>query len=268
MSLDFRVLRWWPDEHLQELAARISGALAEWRAEWDLPAACGSRVQCLAAHEAGQGEFAGAWTLFGIDAENGERLWLRTDEAPREMVCAALFGAQAAGPIAAQFAARAWEDGCMRIRRLLAFAAPQGNGEADAAAPEDAHFQPWSGALVVLIQGGALDMRLHLGPTCVERLLPAQSRLPKSRLPIPVPVLQALQGRTLNLRVMLDEFELDLGSLASLAAGDVVQTTHALDHPLCLAAQDGAALGAGFLGQAHGKRALELARSQRTKHLE
>lgn len=47
-----------------------------------------------------------------------------------------------------------------------------------------------------------------------------------------VPVLEALAARGVPLRVELEPFEIDFGSLAGLRVGDVLGTGHALDRPL------------------------------------
>jgi hypothetical protein len=169
-------------------------------------------------------------------------------------------GERALAPLATEVADAAWDDLWSRL-----LGAPPGAG-GDAALWRA--LSPWSGALELALPWPGGTLALLAVAEVVEALTgpaaPARSAAP--RLPRPASPWKALAARTVLLEVQTEPFELDLGTLAALRVGDVIQTTHALDSPLAVAMHgpeipSPVPVCAGFLGRAGDRRAVDLRRA-------
>jgi hypothetical protein len=165
------------------------------------------------------------------------------------------------GELAAAVAADAWSDWWQRIGHAL------GVDTADTATragslgvpPGDQAFRPWSGAVSIALHWCGREMHLLLAGDAAARLL-APARPPDTRAdaqPL-VPVWHAVADLNSVVRAELSPVELTVGALKSLRPGDVVEIPHPLDRPLVATTSGGETLCEVFLGQAGGRRAIEL----------
>jgi hypothetical protein len=194
-------------------------------------------------------------------------LWC--ESAPEPLIralCTALFGATpedgpAAGGqdgIASVVARKAWTDWCSRLD-----AAFDGAGLATSGSAREM-LRPWSGALAVSLSWFGTPMTILVPGERAAHFLRrgiAASRMQKAG-PV-TPVWRALSDRPARVRALLQTFELDLGTLASLRVGDVIRTRHELESPLCVTLQGNEAapetpICGAFLGMSRGSRAVAL----------
>ena len=130
---------------------------------------------------------------------------------------------------------------------------------------------PWSGAVVLALDWGGVRWVLHLNASAVEQVLASCGELGAGsrdqaegavRKPL-VPLASALHSQTVTVRLELDPISLSLGQLQSLAPGDVITLTHALEQPALLRLQSrqgmdaGELLCTGWLGQSQGRLGIE-----------
>ena len=260
-------LMWWTGSQLAALAAHFRKVWAAWAHDWAGDSVPPAEASAIAAHE-WSGRECARWALFGSRGQISAWIDLRAD--PVSVVHQALFGEEVsparhdsgAEGIAQGLATRAWNALAHALRSAL---------EVDAQArredPHSTSFRPWSGAAVVSLSfGGRLPIAILLDAACLRRmpvldesLAAAGGRFDTFRPPL-VPLVHAFAGRLLPLQVELASCELDLGSLESLAIGDVVPLPHHLDAPLLVSAEPGVPVCAGFLGRKSGFKAIELAR--------
>jgi flagellar motor switch protein FliM/N len=132
------------------------------------------------------------------------------------------------------------------------------------APPIPAH--AWSGAVAVEIACGPIAIAVETDARAAEAIMrtieePAAAR-GAAVSPTPLtPVHEALGARPVRLRVELAHAEMDLGSLASLALGDIVPLAHPLDRPLLVhEVAGGTRVCDAHLGRVEGRRAIELGR--------
>ena len=135
----------------------------------------------------------------------------------------------------------------------------------DEAATELAGVRAWTGAVILGFEGWVLDIQLFINPECASELmdLPQRVQLPNASLPPVTDFFEALHGASLPLWVALSDVEIELGSLQTLAPGDVIRLPHLLDVPLNVYLGDGDDIVCtACLGQRQGRRAVELQRSR------
>lgn len=258
-----RPLRVWSARQKENVCAAVQAALRQWHADWsvhgDAPGApAGLRVQ-----DPG-----------GNDAEGVDML---DEQAAPRALHALLFGQPAADPerrgpaapaldMAAGLCAQAWQSLNGGLRQL----AGASLGERQGGAPGS-----WSGAIVLALDWGGLRWVLRLNASAVEQVLAscgepgagspdqAGAALLKPLVPL-VSLANALRSQLVTVRLDLDPISLSLGQLQSLAPGDVISLTHALEQPALLRLQsrqgmdDGEPLCTGWLGQSQGRLGVEL----------
>lgn len=159
------------------------------------------------------------------------------------------------GPIARQVRVLAWGD--LRAR-LLAWTGVDLVARAQAS-PCPPQPEAWSGELLLSWRCDELEGVWSLPGEAVARLIPP-CNVPAPTLSPVVELGHALAEHLLTVQAFLSPVSLPLGELASLAPGDIVRLSHPLDQPLHLRLPGGLApLCAGWLGQRHGRKALDLA---------
>jgi hypothetical protein len=236
-----RALRWWSQEALRAVAAELRPVLAGWQSAWALPADSGIVLEPLRqCHLA-----ASRWTTIG--ALPGAQAWLGLAAADGS-----------AGTWTRELRVGAEADLLARLGHWL----QPGTGldPIPAAAPA-ALCAPWSGALATEVAGGIWRLLLDVRAAGAGRTTPVAVPAAAASAPL-ASAFEALSSRRLQWPVQLKGCRLELGVLQSLAPGDVIPLEHALDEPVMVLAGRGACGWAGFLGQAGGAKAVELAAAQ------
>jgi flagellar motor switch/type III secretory pathway protein FliN len=120
---------------------------------------------------------------------------------------------------------------------------------------------PGSGALMIDIERKPLHLRLLLpGTLSAAYLRPAEAaRTARSAAPLEKP-LSLLATRAVRVVAQLGEAEIDIGTLQSLAVGDVIKLDTRVDQPAQIFSTDGTPLCHGHLGTRDGHKSLQLIR--------
>jgi flagellar motor switch/type III secretory pathway protein FliN len=230
---------------LSRLNRAATAALEEWRLAWGSGRAA-ARVDCARAWELAKGApvFEDGWECW--ECAEGSPPWLGASPALAAATGSLLFGGSA--PLAAQVARRAADDLVGRL--LVRFGGGEPRRANGAPALPGAFFQPGSGTAVLDLEMPDAKLRI------VAR---APHAAPPPRAPAPVGELQgAMHGVPVTLGVELAELDMELGTLQSLEAGDVIRLPLEIDQPLRIAAPDGRTVCFGDLGRLQGCRALAL----------
>jgi hypothetical protein len=261
------------------VAEAAAGAAAAWRrawagttARWDVPVL---RCEPLAdAVAAGSIPRAAGWRA--LDAAAPGLWWTtapldpppvtdRPEEArgPLRPLHLAIFGEvpEAAPPaprsVAAEVVERAWADLLARLVAALGIPRPEQE-------PLDAP-GAWSGDLVVALGWLDRELLVRVAGGAVVRLArrsAAPRAAPAPRTPL-IPLASALRSHLVSVRVRLEPFDLDLGTVVGLRPGDVLRTSHRLDSalPVELDRSNGPPVHTGWaagLGKLGARRAIEL----------
>jgi hypothetical protein len=266
-----RPLRAWKTSDRARVEKAVSAVWRAWRDAWGLSGEAGEILSCAVWDQARAGALLHSdWQPLG----NGGSLWWRAGASSlggwanaasmlaRALVGEALsldpFDGSTASGVGVDLVRAAWADLAARLAGL----GPKGPSVEVSRKPCGTVFAPWSGALLVTIPWWGVELRLLLGRDAVDPLVDPRPR--EAAHGGLVPVWRALAGRSARIEVVADPFELDLGTLASLRAGDVVRTAHRLDRPLDVLAGSArgeslAAVCSAFLGSVGASRAVELA---------
>jgi flagellar motor switch protein FliM/N len=124
----------------------------------------------------------------------------------------------------------------------------------------EAAWRHGSGAAAV---AGDLDgehVEAVLSPGLVSELVGAGRPPPRGGL---ARRMDCIQDRRVGLRVMAGSADLGIGSLISIAPGDVIVLDARIDQTFALTGAGGAPLGRGFLGASGGSKALQLVSQDR-----
>jgi hypothetical protein len=265
-------LLWWSDRDLARIASRFEHAAAQWSDAWGIDAR--PAVEYRRAHEwSATLDVPRIWWPLANGADDERRAWVRTEPHVEEQVFAALFGPRAprawesdAPLIADRLARLAWSDLQASLRSACLL--PEGPDEAPSCDPPRFRACPWSGALVAAIRWAGLEVVIQASASVAGAMMasiaspaPANSRT-RADLPAVSFLDEALSRRSVRVRVGLASAELDLGSLQSLAVGDVIRLPHPLTLALAVRAEgDEAILCHAYLGRLEGRRAIELAKA-------
>lgn len=234
-----RPLRCWSERQIGIVRGGAQARLEEWCRDWSLDAKTARVVL-------GEGD---APPPFSPDSL-------------QRALQTALFGATGqggspglGGVISREIRTRAWND--LRSR-LLSWSGVDLLERVDGSGPPVSS-GAWSGDLPLHWSWGGLAGRWWLTGDVVATLLPRSPATTIEARP-KVPLGKALAGQTVAVQVGLSSVALRLGDLASLSEGDIVRLPHALHEPLAVSLAAGhMPLCAGWLGQRHGLKALELA---------
>lgn len=287
----WRALRYRRDDERASIAAAIDDALRRWRADWGLARADDAREQpgatCVDANEWKRGydsqSASTSWRRAGAVGEGAALWWAIVPPSspgrlasPRTMLLMQLFGAHGgiastsardARPgrsIAEELADLALADCARALAAVFGLTCDAITDETPSAAKTApaACFGAWSGALVSSTPWCGGELHILIDDVCASRLLnrrqtSAASRAVMNRSAL-TPVLRALDSKPIRLDVALTAFELELGMLSALRAGDVVRTTHRLDAPLIASTKGGDVVAEAYLGRCGQVRAAEL----------
>ena len=260
-----RHLRWWSDGALLAAAGRLRRALDPWAAGWGLSIhevqACNAAVAGAVPALAEQHELAAG----------AARLWHGGGHAIGAMT-ALLFGPPSgagSSPLAGELAASAWQDLLEALASVLPAGAPVAAG--DITDVERA----WSGAVRIDVDlrgaGPASRFCLRLNEAlaaawCAPATKASDAR-PAPHRAVLAELAEVVAPRPVRVSVHLALVELDLGTLQSLAVGDVIRLPHRLDDPLHVGVDLGdepsrTPLCRAHLAQRDGRLAAELVTSQ------
>lgn len=234
MTGTVRPLRRWSSAAIARVGAALDAAFAGWAEAWDVAPV---RVAVAPADRAaadgvvwhGLGAAAGvAWLGAGGDRRVAMRRFLAPDDRSRTLA-----------PLAAAMAESAWTELTARLAEPLAAASPGTAFDADAprapSTPPRSDRRHWSGALFgrwTAADGSAV--RLHLAEPAVRVLAGAERAPGRGAAIAPAAVRAALGAQRATLRAALTPVRIDVGSLLSLAPGDVLALSHPLERPLAL----------------------------------
>jgi hypothetical protein len=235
-----RPLLAWRGEQLQQIAAAFERACRAWEAAWGLAHthAVSCRSPAAADMEKHWGGLAG-----GLQGD----AWIHVPSDLREQVGRELFGlAPVVSPIASEVL-----DACIASLRAHLVEVLHGCAGANLPAPDAQALDAWSGWVCLQLHAGAM----LLVDGCSARALAAPAPTPAAPV---AGLLAALAGTCLELRVQLQDFELELGTLQDLQLGDVVRLGHALDAPATVTGPGAKALFSGLLVRTGDRKAVEL----------
>lgn len=263
-------LRWWTAPQLNALAEGLDAPWRQWLDDWGLAPQHGVAVQCVLAHET-PGQRTLQWEPIGARAD--AVAWIAAGpQGGRAAMYRALFGnpGQAlelpisgiAGAMAGEVAGAAW---CAALHCLAQ--ALMLDGPAGLAPPPPFLWLRWSGAVVASLPLHGNGVHALLDAQTVQAWLGARggalatNTIARAGSTASLQsVALAMAANVLPVRAELDGCEIALGALQELRVGDVVRLSHALDAPLRMAGPGQEHLGAGWLGQRAGVKAVELMR--------
>jgi len=231
-------------------------ALEEWRAVWGLGAR-GAQVACARAWESARRTrvFEEGWTCWECDG----RGWAAAAPLLVSRIGEDLFGRSEPGapechaPVALEVGDRAIDD---LIGRVLGKDAPPVRKRAGDPAPDIPAevFKHGSGAVVLDIELDEGRLRIVAGCGATA----SSAKQARSGAQPPGESHAALLAIPVTLEAELGELDMDLATLQSLEAGDVVRLTARIDQPLRLSAPGGSTVCFGDFGTQEGFRALSL----------
>jgi flagellar motor switch/type III secretory pathway protein FliN len=226
-----RRLRWWSDAALLVAAGNLRRTLDPWAAGWGLSVhevqACNAALAGAMPAPAEQHELAAG----------AARLWHGGGHAIGAMA-ALLFACPpdeaSRSALAGELAAGAWQD-------LLEALASGLSGDVPVAPRDSTDVErAWSGAVRIDVElrgaGPASRFSLRLNEALAAAWCAAPTKVPDAR-PAPqraglAALAEVVAPRPVRVSVHLAPVELDLGTLQSLAVGDVIRLPHRLDDPL------------------------------------
>jgi hypothetical protein len=289
--VEFRSLRWWSDAQLSELTSRLEATWLHWQKAWieeaDI-ADTSCNVTCQLAHESainpeevGAGKEQNGWQpLLAEKTDEKNQIWMRTSKNFNKVLQAMLFNPSAlrAGftndemknaTFALDVAEKAWNDLLSALGILLKISGPapfdvNSNDQSDLSGLPACQNKPWSGAVRFTVTYRSMSFELQIPADRVAMLLqlprPHTKAAGIDAFPI-TPLRHALNTQRIGIRAQLASLELDLGSLQSLAIGNVIPLPHSLDQPLRVISENDVLLCVAHLVQHEGARALELSRA-------
>lgn len=268
-----RALRWWRVADLQAIGARFDALVDAWSQDW-----LGARREPHAVAREGRFEAAAASPAPARWHQANPVATASGDVAARGPVAGlheTLFGDTRVTPrspgdhpvVAEEIVRIAWQDWRDRLSDLcpgllLSEGAASTGGLTTAL--------PWSGEVIVQVPWCGGEWQIALEGERIAALLAGtrvapldatgqQTQNEGATRPSVASMQTALIDEPIRLRAELHGVTLTLGQFHALRAGDVVVLEHALDEPLPLLCDDRTFVCHGWLGQQHGRLALELA---------
>lgn len=238
-----------------ELAAR------DWTADWGLAAdavTLGARRAC----ESSVPETTGAWSCF---ASQGQHVYVGWHPDSTAVLQELMFAPDAVHAPAfadvaqlAPAAARAAIDAlaCALASSLLGSA---GSTPAACQAPEAAHYRRGGGAVVLSVAIGRQQSCLVLDQACVRRLA-GQATVAALPALAKVDIQRELSDTGVILDLNVGTARVGLGSLMTLAIGDVIRLNAPVEQPISLSLPSGVPVLNGYLGKVGTQLAVELIR--------
>ncbi|NVE01854.1 FliM/FliN family flagellar motor C-terminal domain-containing protein [Massilia sp. BJB1822] len=234
----------------------LATALDGWCADWGLERVA-FELSCERAWESG-----GRWPLWRHSRRRADAaIWFGWgDDLPAQLQRLIYPPDRSAAPQAASLAAAAAGAALQGLVDALAgladiAPAPLLAADEDGPGPVLAYA---SGGVCAVLRSGRCVLHCVLNDALVAQLggaaLPPAAAPPLGR----VDYRQVLAGTALRLPVSVGGAELSLGSLRTLAPGDVIRLDALADQPLRIAGPQGGALLAGYLGLAEQSVALEV----------
>lgn len=243
---------------LDQVRAALEAALAQWCGQWGVAPSV-AQTTCTRACEVKAVQLAPAWRqlrrrddaalYLGWSADlpaELERLLFAPDRQASESSALALAGAQQALAELAQALAGAPGMGACAPQEGSAAAELQGTG---------------SGALAVQIRFGSAVCVCVLDDGAVRSVLALAGHRAPAPLPplVPVHLPAALGQVALRVPVVIGAAAVELGSLVTLAVGDIVRLDSLVEQPLSISGPDGRRWFHGHLGTVEASLAIEIA---------
>jgi flagellar motor switch/type III secretory pathway protein FliN len=241
-------------------------SLDNWAGEW-LAGTGSTAVRCLPAHEcSNKNRLAGqpaAWTRFSMP--QGHWFAILLDDHAAAVLAGGLFGPAGAGGRAPGDRQSALALSVVRKAAahmslsLLKRMVPLGDAALPAISSDSLPAPVWqygSGAVVFEISLASEQVWALAAPETVIAACDGRGRRPGK--PELTDLAQALQRQKVELQVSSGEAEMELGTLQTLAVGDVVRLDTRADEPLAVTDALGAQMGRAFLGVNEGSKAIQL----------
>jgi flagellar motor switch/type III secretory pathway protein FliN len=252
-----RELAWWPDHVLDSVGRRVGAAWQTWHNDWvPGPGGASELVTARRAHEAEAARRDRHWLPLGC--HGAASAWLASaSEQVLVRVQEMLFGRVPVvrdQSLARLLAERATKELTSALRVSLQLTQPAQN------APEPWLFTAWSGAVLLQLPVAGGGLELLLAPECVAAM-PDMAARPSQAKAIAQPLAamsQAVSNSQIRLEARIGEIEIELGTLAQLAEGDVIALPLRVDEPLLLTDSSGKPFLRGFLGSRDQHKAIQL----------
>lgn len=247
---------WWTQAERDRAADSVRRALYDWAGQWGVDestlAAAGSAVAPTEA------AFTGWQCLTGSGDRDG--VWLTHADVTARALGAALCDdardpdtvSRHGGPVSQAVARQA----ARALGAALCTHFDWSAANDDAACSLPAGLLRGGMALSVAVAGATLMLMCGAG---VARGLAARA---PERADVPLVSLpQVIGGRPVTLSIALRSVRLDIGSLCSLAVGDVIALDHKLDEPVALLAGDASPVADAYLARIGLQKAIRLGRA-------
>jgi hypothetical protein len=244
---------------LDTVQAALDGAARQWARDWGV-AEHALALTCGRAAD-GAGVPAGTWRQRRSEGERS--VWLAWPAGLARDIGRALFAtdAAAAPAHAAPLACAAADAALAQLLDVLAGVALGGApglaGEA-AQGPAPAAFARGAGTVAARLAIGSHSLHCLLEADCVRALAPRAAADPAVQDLAPLDYWHLVRDVPVTLPVRIGGAEVGMGSLLSLAAGDIIRLDSCVDDPVAITGPDGAALFKAYLGQVGGLLAVEI----------
>jgi flagellar motor switch/type III secretory pathway protein FliN len=247
---------------LNRLEQTLALVTAAWAERWLSAGSAEVRAEMLGA----EAERNGDWLALKSGAS---AVYLKRPVGIYKALALAMFGdvakapglSDAPSPMVAGTLASALQDLGAAVLAALNPAKESPDVLSIAAPPPAETWDPGAGALMIRIECKPLQLRLLLpGSLSAAYLRGAETaRASPSAAPLENP-LSMLATRSVRVAAQLGEAEIDIGTLQSLAVGDVIKLDTRVDQPAQLLSADGTPLCHGYLGTRDGYKSLQLIR--------
>lgn len=250
----------------REIAACIEQArqaVHEWERGWC--AVSGLNIDCLDAETASQLKPApsgGQWTAYGANADSA--LWIWNPAGFDKQMEHQIFLLGDAGRSAdrrrdSDVAGAVMLEALADLQAsLVAHIVPLNAGQQlTGEAPPAWLFRRSAGSALLQLTLGGKSMSLLIPHSQLATRAGERAQQSAKRAPV-TPLSTALTHVRTKLTAELGEVELSLGSLATLAIGDVITLSSVVDQPLKLYSGPHRLMGLGYLGKQDGHRAVEI----------
>ena len=247
-------IAWWTEAEKVQAATTVWDALRDWAVQWG---GQGLQVEVAPLPPGGLATSASWLCVTGSGDRDG--VWLTHPDTSARPLAAVLCDDEGDGVVATR------HGGSMSL--AVAREAARALGAAlcahfDWSAADDAPCELPSGS-----ERGGLNLSVGVGDAHLRMVLSAGvARAVAGRVSSPsVTPLAALQDaigrRAISLNVDLRPVRLEIGSLCSLAIGDVVALDHKLDEPVMLYAEDASPVAEAHLSRTGSQKAIRLERA-------
>ncbi|TQJ96174.1 type III flagellar switch regulator (C-ring) FliN [Achromobacter sp. SLBN-14] len=248
-------IAWWTHAEMERTADSVRKALLGWCGQWGV-AADALRVEPASLPDTAN---SASWQCVTGDGDE-DGVWVSHPETAARALAVAVCDddrnaspmTRAAGPMSLSVARQA---GRAVVETLCAHFAWIARDDAQAS------------SLPPRLESGSLSVSVRIGDAALWIVLSAgvarsiAGRVPFSPSSPLVPIQDVLGARAIALAVALRPVRLEIGSLCSLAVGDVIALDHKLDEPTTLYAEDASPVAQAHLSRIGPQKAIRLDRA-------